>query len=392
MRVCMLAYTFYEQDNRVRRYAETLTKRGNQVDVISLRKNGQKTTGELHNVKITRIQKRVINEKGKISYLFRLLNFFCRSFIFLGYKHLKNPYDLVHIHTVPDFLVFAGLIPKIKGAKIILDIHDILPEFYLSKFNAGQNSRLFKMLQALEKISIAFSDHVIISNHIWRQKLIERSTSVDKCTAILNYPDNTFFSKTVPQNNNGKFIMIYPGSLGWHQGLDIAIKAFSLIVDRAPKAEFHIYGSGSHKNQLQSLIERLGLQSRIFLKKSIPFDHVHRIMANADLGIVPKRNDAFGGEAFSTKIFEFMSAGIPVIVSKTKIDQYYFDDNLVQFFEPGNEKDLAEKMLLLMKNENLRKKLIDHASAFMKNNNWDTKKHIYLKLVDSLAQTPQNVA
>jgi glycosyltransferase involved in cell wall biosynthesis len=388
MKVCMLAYTFYEQDNRVRRYAETLKKRGEHVDVIALRKERQAFSGELNNVNIWRVQKRIRNEKGKIMYLFRLLSFFFRSFVILSYKHLREPYDLVHIHSVPDFMVFAGLIPKVRGAKIILDIHDILPEFYISKFNASPESYIFKMLQTLEKFSIAFSDHVIISNHIWRKKLIGRSTHAGKCTAILNYPDNRLFSKTPIQNNNGKFIMIYPGSLGWHQGLDIAIKAFDLVVEQAPEAEFHIYGRGPYEKRLRSMISDLGLQSKIFLKGAISFDHVHQVMANANLGIVPKRNDLFGGEAFSTKIFEFMAVRIPVIVSETQIDQYYFDNSLVQFFKPENEKDLAEKIILLIKNEDLRQQLTHNATKFIQKNNWDVKKYIYLDLVDSLAQKP----
>lgn len=387
----MLAYTFYEQDNRVRRYAETLAKRGDHVDVIALRKRGQNLMGELNNVNILRLQKRILNEKGKMTYLFRLLKFLLLSFIFLSYKHLREPYDLVHIHSVPDFLVFAGLIPKMKGAKIILDIHDILPEFFISKFHYSPKTRLFRIILMFEKLSVAFSDHVIISNHIWSEKLISRSATAGKCTTILNYPDKTLFTKAPIQNNNGKFIMVYPGTLGWHQGLDIAIKAFSLIKDRAPETEFYIYGNGSHKSRLRSMISQLGLQDKIFLKDTIPFEHVHQIMANANLGIVPKRNDAFGGEAFSTKIFEFMLVGIPVIVSATQIDQYYFDNSLVQFFEPGNEKDLAEKMILLIKNENLRLQLTRNAAIFVQKNIWDVKKHIYLDLVDSLAQRKQIV-
>ena len=49
---------------------------------------------------------------------------------------------MIHVHSVPDFLVFAALVPKLLGARIILDIHDILPEFYASKFGASKDSRL----------------------------------------------------------------------------------------------------------------------------------------------------------------------------------------------------------------------------------------------------------
>jgi len=304
-------------------------------------------------------------------------------------------HELAHCMGLPDLFSYGDA----NGPKNPLGPWDIMSGpatgflgWHRHKFgwlDADRKTYLFKMLQTLEKISIAFCDHVIISNDIWREKLIRRSTHAGKCTAILNYPDNTLFSRATIQNNPNKFVMIYPGTLGWHQGLDIAIRAFNLIADRAPEAEFYIFGNGSYKNKLGSMISDFGLQSKIFLKETIPFEQVHQVMANANLGIVPKRNDSFGGEAFSTKILEFMSVGVPVIVSETKIDQYYFDDSLVQFFEPGNEKDLAEKMMLLIKNNELRQQLTDNASKFIQNNYWDVKKHIYLDLVDSLVSPPQ---
>jgi len=110
MKVCMLAYTWYEPDNRVRRYAETLVKRGDQVDAVVLRREGQPSKMEVvEGVCVYRIQRRVINEKGKITYLAKLLLFFVRSFFFLAWKQLRDPYDLIHVHSVPDFEVFAAL-------------------------------------------------------------------------------------------------------------------------------------------------------------------------------------------------------------------------------------------------------------------------------------------
>ena len=64
-------------------------------------------------------------------------------------------------------------------------------------------------------------------------------------------------------------------------------------------------------------------------------------MAEADLGIVPKRNDSFGDEAFSTKILEFMASGVPVVVSSTRVDRHYFNDKVVRFFPSGDIGRLA---------------------------------------------------
>jgi len=387
LRACMVAYAFYDSDNRVRRYAETLARRGDHVDAISLRQKGQKSFDTINGVNVFRIQERERNEKGKISYLGRLLKFLIKSTIFISRKHLKRPYDLIHIHSVPDFEVFAGCLPKLLGAKIILDIHDIVPEFYASKFGGGRDSMLFNGLLFLEKASAWFADHVIVSNHIWERTLVSRSVKQAKCSTVLNYPDPSLFHLRQRDENNGKIVMMYPGTLNWHQGVDIAIKAFNVIRAKIPEAEFHIYGTGGQKDHLITLVQDLGLQDSVFIKGFLPLDKIAKVMATADIGLVPKRNDPFGGEAFSTKIFEFMSLGIPTIVSRTKIDTYYFNDSVVKFFVPEDVNDLADSMLTMIKNEDLRKNLAKNALKFVEDFCWETRKLEYLGLADRLTSS-----
>jgi glycosyltransferase involved in cell wall biosynthesis len=200
---------------------------------------------------------------------------------------------LVHVHNLPDFLVFAAILPKLLGAKIILDIHDILPECYATKFHQAQKGFNFKLLMLVEKVSSAFSNHLIVSNHIWQKRLTSRSVKEDKCSVILNYPDQSIFIKRAQTKKDNKFVMIYPGSWNWHQGIDVAIKAFSIIKDQVPTVEFHIYGGGNDGNLFKKLALDLGLQNRVFFGKGLPISEIAGIMANADLGIEPKRNDGF---------------------------------------------------------------------------------------------------
>lgn len=94
-------------------------------------------------------------------------------------------------------------------------------------------------------MSAAFADHVIAANHVWQKRLQERSVGDSKLTTILNFPDVEIFQRRGRSRSDQRFIVLYPGSLNYHQGLDIAIRAFSLIKDQAPEAEFHIYGSGN---------------------------------------------------------------------------------------------------------------------------------------------------
>ncbi|HLE17267.1 MAG TPA: glycosyltransferase [Syntrophales bacterium] len=383
-KICMLAYTFYETDSRVRMYAEALAKRGDHVDIIALGKPGQPPRETLNGVNIYRIQKREVNERLRLTFFFRLLKFLVKSSFFLTGKHLQNSYDVIHVHSVPDFEVFAAWLPKITGSALILDIHDLVPEFYTSKFSSGSNTLLFKALVLVEKLSILFSDHVIIPNHLWHKKLVRRSVDEKKCSVILNYPDTDIFHRRPVKKDKDKFVLIYPGTLNWHQGVDIAIRAFSMIKDDVPNAEFHIYGGGSSKNSLIKLASELGLHGRVFFKNQLPLEEIAEVVANADLGIVPKRDNSFGSEAFSTKILEFMALNVPVVVSGTKIDRYYFDDTLVKFFQPGDEKNLAQSILLLINDPDLRNRLVNNSLEYIKKNNWEIKKAEYLKIVDSL--------
>ena len=64
MNYCAIAYTFYENDYRVRRYAEALTGLADRIDVIALRAKGQKRHGLLNGVNITRLQRRRFDETG----------------------------------------------------------------------------------------------------------------------------------------------------------------------------------------------------------------------------------------------------------------------------------------------------------------------------------------
>jgi glycosyltransferase involved in cell wall biosynthesis len=387
--ICMLVYSFYESDNRVLRYAKALVERGDQVDVIALGDGTQTPAFEvIEGVNVHRIQRRLRNEKNKFAYLYRLLKFCAKSSFVLSRLHLKRRYNLVHVHNVPDFLVFSAWLPKLTGAKIILDIHDMLPEFFANKFCQPEGSLYVRLLKIIERFSARFANHVIVSNHLWSEKATARSMSREKCSVFINYVDlNLFRSRRT--RNDGRFIMLYHGGLQRHQGLDLAIRAFDKACRPNPGAEFHIYGGGSMKPELKALIQELGLSDRVFLRESVPVREIADIVANADLGIVAKRADSFGNEAYSTKIMEFMAEGVPVIVSKTKVDSFYFNDSVVRFFESGNEDDLAKAMLDLMKNRELRERLVRNANEYVARNNWDTRKQKYLSLVDSLVSSSE---
>lgn len=390
LRVCMIAYTFYERDPRVQQYATALRDRGDTVDIVALNRNGlMPATEVLDGVTVYRIQRRTMDETGLLSYVVRLLRFLISALLFLGRKDHACHYDVVHVHNVPDFLVFASLFAKLRGAKVILDIHDLLPELYAGKFLATHRSIGFKLLVLVERCSAALANHVIVANHVWRDRLAARSSSVDKCSVVRNYPNLSTMRAAVTgrrKKTSGVFVLTYPGSLNWHQGVDVAVRAFARVADRMPDAEFHIYGEGPEKPALIRLAAELGMAERIRFHDFVSTHEVARIMAESDLAVEPKRaNSAFGTEALSTKLLEFMAVGTPIIASRTKCHEYYYDESLLQYYDNDDEDQLAAEMLRLRNDAVLRNRLVSRASAYVLKNNWGVRKWDYLDLIDELA-------
>lgn len=387
-RVCMLVYAFYESDTRVMQYATALAKRGDTVDVLALRRNESVPDFEILNgVNVYRIQSRTVNEKGLLAYANKIIRFIWRSTWVLRHLHREHPYDIVHVHNVPDFLVFSALFPKMGGVPVILDIHDLLPELYASKFKIDHDSLLFKCLTFAERCSAKFATHVIVANHLWRDRLVARSSTTQKSSVVRNHPDLDIFvaQSKHARKLNGRFVLTYPGTLNGHQGLDVAIRAFASVSERMLDAEFHIYGEGPAKPSLIELASELGMQDRVIFHDFLPSREVARAMATTDLAIEPKRaTSAFGNEALSTKILEFMALGVPIIASKTKIHAYYYDDSVVRYYENDDVAQLAEQMVELRRNQALRENLAANALKYAQENTWDARKHEYLELVDVL--------
>lgn len=386
----MIAYTFYEIDTRVRRYAEALVKRGDRVDVIALRRKGQKKYGVLKGVNIYRIKQRNYDERSIFSYIFKIVTFFIMGSIFLLARYRRYRYQIIHIHNVPDFLIFMGLIPELLGSRLILDIHDVLPEFYCQKFNKDFDSYAAKLLLLVEKISARFADHVIVANDLWRQKIIQRdAVPPERCTTLLNYPILEFFSIPRYQSSHDDFKLIYPGTISHHHGVDVAIRALAIVKKSIPSVRLNIYTLSknvSYYASVQKLIKKLGLEENISFFDPVPSEELGEILSKADVGIVPKRGGIFADEAFSTKILEFMAAGLPIIASKTKVDKYYFDDSMIMFFEPENHEELARCIIELYENPKKRQSLVNHAKQFIVKNNWDSHKQVYYKIITNLNQ------
>ncbi len=385
LRVCHVVYSFYDTDYRVRRYATSLSRRGDHVDVIALRREAQSRDEVIDGCHVSRLQTRSKDERGPLGYLAKVVLFLTRAAAVVASRHAKQRYDIVHVHNLPDFLVFAALIPRLTGARVILDIHDAFPELYVTKFNTRPGSRFHRLLLGIERLCCRAADHVIVANHIWGERIAARAGLVGRSSVVLNCPELSLFRPqartSVPRGTRVRFI--YPGSLSAHQGLETAIRAFAIAAPRIAEAEFQIYGEGPNRATLEALALELGVNDRVHFNAPVPVQLLPQVLSEADFGVEPKSATGFSNEALSTKVLEFMACEVPVILSRTMAHSRYFPEDLVRFFPAHDSDALAAAMIELAQAspDSLR---VGRARALASTYAWETRVGDYYALVDGL--------
>lgn len=391
MKVCVLAWSVYETDARIRKYSEALTERGDSVDVIALSpddRNKIPTKYSLQKVTVYEVLKR-FPERRSIDYLIAVLKFFFISSYYITKKHVINRYDLIHVHSPPDFEVFAAFLPKLLGAKIVLDIHDPVPDFFAAKFGSENNNVYIKLLNLLERISAKFADHVITVTDYWKDVISKRSHIPDrKISVIVNLPDTRLFNPkkfTKKEKSNRNFSLLYPGTLNKHCGLDIAIKAINLVKKEIPSIKFLIYGKGSEYNRLQLIVDDLGLEDFVFFHNHVSWEIIPKIVNDADIGIaLLSGHGEYSQQALNVKLFEFLAMGLPVVATRTKALRYYIDKDIVMLSEPNDPNDVARCIRELYYNSNKRRELKRNGLKFIKKNNWELQMIDFLNIIDKL--------
>ena len=392
MRACLLAYKFYECSPALQQFAITFAEQGDEIDVICLRRDHQPAFARDNGVNVYRLQHRVTNEKSSVSYLLRILKFLFRAGVFLSRSHLNRSYDLIHVQNVPDFLVFAAFLPRILGVPVILDVQDVVPEFYANKFARDRHSLVFKLLVILERLSAKFASEVIVPTHLWKDRLISRSVASSRCTVIRYLPNPRVFYPRLKQQEN-RFLIVYPGTLNFHQGVDVAIKAFARVLKEIPGAEFHIYGEGPSKPYLTELARTLGIAHKVKLHEMLPKEQIVEVMAQSDLAVEPKLiGSRFANETCSVKLLEFMALGIPVIASRTQVHEFYYGGEMIKFYETDDDKELSNAILVLFRDEALRRSLACNALKYIQANNWLTERARYREVINRLQPCANGVA
>lgn len=381
-KVLMLVYSHYPGDTRVRKEALSLKNNGYEVDVICLKNKSESKREIFEEINIYRIN---IEKKrgGVFTYLFNYITFFIIAFFVVNFLYFKEKHKFIHIHNMPNFLVFATVIPKILGSKIILDMHDPMPELLSSVLNTN-NKMLRNILILEEKLSVFFSNRIITTNIAFKELFISRGCPENKITIVMNSPYTEIFNKIRPKaRDDNNFVILYNGSIVKRHGLDILVDAVNKLIEKIPNIKLKIYGGGEFLEEVFKKIREYKLDNYIEYHEGVLIDYLIKEISECNVGVIPNRLNEFTNLNFPIRIFEFIHFKKPVIVPKTEGIKDYFDENSIFYFTPNDPEDLARIIDYIYKGNQQINKIIEKGYLVYQKNNWEFQRKNLLNLYNS---------
>ncbi len=348
-RVAMVTFSPYPADPRPRRAVEALLKEGMTVDLICPQDEKTQKRETLSGLDIVRVP--ITHRRGgALAYGYTYSAFILVSASILAIRSLRRRYDVVYVHNMPDILVLSALVPKALGAKVILDLHDPMPELMTTIFNFDKNSLSVRIIKFLEKWSIARVDSVITVNVACKRIFGSRSCGNDKIAVVMNAPDGTLFPFRMPHSypldtSSKRLVIMYHGSLVERNGLDLAVAALAQVRKAVPGAELRVYGrSTPFLEQVMEDARNRGLQDGVRYMGPRRLEDLAQEIEQCDVGVIPNQRNAFTDINTPTRIFEYLALGKPVIAPRTPGIQDYFSSDSLLFFQSGNATELAQKI------------------------------------------------
>jgi glycosyltransferase involved in cell wall biosynthesis len=390
-RVAMVTFSPYPFDPRPRRAIDALVSEGASVDLVCLASGNAPRREKVKGVDVLRIP---INHdrRGKLQYAYRYSAFILISSVIFAVRALARRYDLVYVHNMPDILVLSAMIPKALGAKVVLDLHDPMPELMKTIFEVPDDSKSVQLLKRIEKFSIGCSDLTITVNVACKRIFSNRSCSAEKIAVVMNSPDDRIvpfrevsFDEIANRPAQKPFVIMYHGSLVERNGLDLAIDALARVRSVIPTAELRVFGAKtSFLDRMMEFAKEKNVQDIVHFLGPRRLEDLVSEIAKCDLGVIPNQRNAFTDINTPTRIFEYLALGKPVIAPSTPGITDYFDANSLLFFQSGDAGDLARQIEYAFAHPNELFEIALRGQAVYREHTWQQERETLLDRISGI--------
>ena len=281
------------------------------------------------------------------SYLVEYVDFLLKARALIRTDPRFSGARVFHVHTLPDFLIGATHSARRAGAKVILDLHELFPEFTRSKFSGWKGAIGQRVAQLLERWSRRQADVLLTVNHAVAEQLEQRpGKQGERILVIHNFADPNEFGERRLTNGraSGPVRLVYHGTLTPLYGLDLAIDGVVAARSTGLDLELDIYGDGPARADLAGQIERRRAGDYIRLRGPAPHQTLRELLPRHDAGLVPTRLDVMTRFSLSTKLLEYIHLGLPVIVPAIPTYLRYFPEGTAWYFPPNSSESIASAL------------------------------------------------
>lgn len=364
----------------VRRDAMALRDAGFEVELICDRQPGDPLLERVDGITVVRIPPR--HRRGGLGrYIFEYVAFPLLAAGVIAGRSLKGRYHWIEINNMPDWLVIAGLIPRLLGSRIVFYSREDMPRLFAADHDLPLSHGAVRLLGLLQRASARLAHRVIATQERARQDLIGAGIAPDKIIVVPNAPDEEAFLAEVPvmparRPSGGDFRLVTHGLMMKRYGIETLIEAVALVRERIPGIHLEIIGEGEYRPALEALVERLNLQHLVSFTGYLPrYEMVAPRLLRADVGVVPIWTDF----QLCNKLVDYLALGIPAITTESAAIAPYLDSNAVYYVERRSPESLAEGILALYLDPDRRAALgaAGHAS-YRKHLAWDSVRPAYL--------------
>lgn len=284
---------------------------------------------------------------------------------------------------MPDFLVFATLVPRLMGAKVGLVMYEPMPELWATLYNS---QILVKLLEITQRLAIGYAHVVFAVTQQQKDTFVARGANADKITVILNAPDTRFWEQFVPDTPGPKehFTLICHGAIEERYGHDTMLQAVNRVRNQIPNLCLRILGNGSYRDTFLTQVKDMGLETSVQYVGWVPLQQMVEELHNADVGIVAQKSSPYSNLVHTGKMYDFFAFGKPVLASRLRAVRAYFDEDSLRFFEPANPESLAEGILDLYQHPDKRQVLVENSQRLYDQYKWERQKEIYLSTYRAL--------
>jgi glycosyltransferase involved in cell wall biosynthesis len=382
-RACIVRQTdLYE--SQIQREADALVADGYDVEFICMRHAERPRRTSVGGVDVTSLP--VTRHRGnRLRDAMSYAAFFVMAAWTLTVRHLRRPYAVVQVNTMPDFHVFAAAVPKLLGGRVFLYMHEPTPELAETLFGPGLVSRV---LAFVEQRSLAFADHAFTVTEQLKQRYVERGARADAITVVLNGVDaaTRFGSWSAPAERNGEgFTVICHGTIEDRYGQDTLVEATRLLRDDLPDLRVVLTGRGSHADAVKAMISTYELEDRIAFEGWVSEERLNDLLHGADVGLVLQKASPYSHLVHTNKLVDYWLFGLPVIASRLDAMTRSYADDVVEYFVPGDAADLARAIRQLHDDGERREALARAGRLAQQENGWSVQRQAYLSPFRSAA-------